>query len=140
DIDGIVEPAQIPIRILAVDLLSDVHFREYRYAAVDTPLSLSLVRSPLSAGSSPGNGQRRTENGYSSTLSAGSTPDNGQRTTENGYSSPLSAGSTPDNGQRRAESGHSSPLSAGSSPGNGQRRTENGYSSLFRDDALIVPE
>src|SRR4029077_8800957 len=38
DIDGIVEPAQIPIRILAVDLLSDVHFREYRYAAVDTPL------------------------------------------------------------------------------------------------------
>ncbi len=34
DIDGIVEPAQVPIRILAVDLLSDVHFRDYHYAAV----------------------------------------------------------------------------------------------------------
>src|SRR3984893_4086098 len=34
DIEGIVEPSQVPIRILAVDLLSDVHFRDYRYASV----------------------------------------------------------------------------------------------------------
>ena len=34
DIDGIVEPQQIPIRLLAVDLLSDIHFRDYRYAAI----------------------------------------------------------------------------------------------------------
>ena len=34
DIDGIVEPAQVPIRILAVDLLSDVHFRDYHYAKI----------------------------------------------------------------------------------------------------------
>jgi putative ABC transport system permease protein len=34
DIDGLVEPAQLPVRILAVDLFSDVHFREYRYASV----------------------------------------------------------------------------------------------------------
>ncbi|HXI11791.1 MAG TPA: FtsX-like permease family protein [Thermoanaerobaculia bacterium] len=37
DLDGLIEPSQIPIRILAVDLLSDLHFRDYRYAklAVD---------------------------------------------------------------------------------------------------------
>ena len=34
DIDGIVQPQQIPIRILAVDLLSDIHFRDYRYAQI----------------------------------------------------------------------------------------------------------
>ena len=34
DVDAIVEPAQIPIRLLAVDLLSDIHFRDYRYAAI----------------------------------------------------------------------------------------------------------
>ena len=34
DVDGIVEPQQIPIRILAVDLLSDIHFRDYRYAEI----------------------------------------------------------------------------------------------------------
>src|ERR1700730_1003784 len=34
DIDGLVEPAQLPVRILAVDLFSDVHFREYRYAEI----------------------------------------------------------------------------------------------------------
>src|SRR5437667_3154668 len=34
DIDGILEPSQIPIRLLAVDLLSDIHFRDYRYAAI----------------------------------------------------------------------------------------------------------
>src|SRR5438105_10854131 len=34
DVDGILEPSQIPIRLLAVDLLSDIHFRDYRYAAI----------------------------------------------------------------------------------------------------------
>ncbi len=34
DVDGIVEPTQIPIRLLGVDLLSDIHFREYRYASI----------------------------------------------------------------------------------------------------------
>jgi putative ABC transport system permease protein len=34
DVDGVVEPTQIPIRILGVDLLSDIHFRDYRYAAI----------------------------------------------------------------------------------------------------------
>src|ERR1051325_5373042 len=36
DINGLAEPAQTPIRILAVDLLSDLHFRDYRYARVVT--------------------------------------------------------------------------------------------------------
>src|SRR5204862_3095446 len=34
DVDGVVEPQQLPIRLLAVDLLSDIHFRDYRYAAI----------------------------------------------------------------------------------------------------------
>jgi putative ABC transport system permease protein len=36
DLEGIVEPAQTPIRLLGVDLLSDLHFRDYRYASVVT--------------------------------------------------------------------------------------------------------
>ncbi len=36
DLEGVVEPSQIPIRLLAVDLLSDIHFRDYRYASVTT--------------------------------------------------------------------------------------------------------
>jgi putative ABC transport system permease protein len=32
DIEGVVEESQQPIRLLAVDLLSDLHFRDYRYA------------------------------------------------------------------------------------------------------------
>ncbi len=36
DVEGIVEPSQLPIRILGVDLLSDLHFRDYRYATVLT--------------------------------------------------------------------------------------------------------
>jgi putative ABC transport system permease protein len=36
DIEGIMEPSQLPIRLLAVDLLSDLHFRDYRYASVLT--------------------------------------------------------------------------------------------------------
>ncbi|PYQ53584.1 MAG: hypothetical protein DMF59_01450 [Acidobacteria bacterium] len=34
DVDGVIEPDQIPIRLLAVDLLSDIHFRDYRYAEI----------------------------------------------------------------------------------------------------------
>ena len=36
DIEGFIEPMNIPIRLLAVDLLSDLHFRDYRYARVLT--------------------------------------------------------------------------------------------------------
>jgi putative ABC transport system permease protein len=36
DIEGLIEPAQQPVRILAVDLLSDLHFRDYRYARIET--------------------------------------------------------------------------------------------------------
>ncbi|HEX7829410.1 MAG TPA: FtsX-like permease family protein, partial [Thermoanaerobaculia bacterium] len=39
DIEGVVEgrdKAQTPIRILAVDLLSDLHFRDYKYARIET--------------------------------------------------------------------------------------------------------
>jgi putative ABC transport system permease protein len=35
DVEGIVEPTQQPIRLLGVDLLSDLHFRDYRYARID---------------------------------------------------------------------------------------------------------
>src|SRR5687767_7545750 len=34
DIEGLMEPAQQPIRLLAVDLFSDLHFRDYRYAKI----------------------------------------------------------------------------------------------------------
>ena len=36
DVEGLIEPSQQPIRILGVDLLSDLHFRDYRYATVLT--------------------------------------------------------------------------------------------------------
>jgi len=36
DIEGMLEPAQQPIRLLAVDLFSDLHFRDYRYARIET--------------------------------------------------------------------------------------------------------
>ena len=36
DVEGIVQPRQIPVRLLAVDLLSDLHFRDYRYARIVT--------------------------------------------------------------------------------------------------------
>ncbi|HVS31644.1 MAG TPA: FtsX-like permease family protein [Thermoanaerobaculia bacterium] len=36
DVEGIIEPSGMPIRLLGVDLLSDLHFREYRYATVLT--------------------------------------------------------------------------------------------------------
>lgn len=41
DVDGVVEPQQLPIRLLAVDLLSDLHFRDYRYARVSVAGSAS---------------------------------------------------------------------------------------------------
>jgi len=36
DVEGIVLPRQLPVRLLAVDLLSDLHFRDYRYARILT--------------------------------------------------------------------------------------------------------
>lgn len=45
DVDGIFEPAQTPIRVLGVDLLSDIHFRDYRYAEISTKSSLDLTRA-----------------------------------------------------------------------------------------------
>jgi putative ABC transport system permease protein len=36
DIEGVIEPAQLPVRLLAVDLMSDLHFRDYRYARIET--------------------------------------------------------------------------------------------------------
>jgi putative ABC transport system permease protein len=36
DVEGMLEPSQQPVRILAVDLLSDLHFRDYRYARIET--------------------------------------------------------------------------------------------------------
>src|SRR5204863_3933296 len=35
DVEGIIEPSQEPIRLFGVDLLSDLHFRDYRYAKID---------------------------------------------------------------------------------------------------------
>lgn len=34
DVEGVVESTQQPIRLLGVDLLSDLHFRDYRYAKI----------------------------------------------------------------------------------------------------------
>ncbi len=39
DMEGVVEPSQLPIRLLGVDLLSDLHFRDYKYATVLTSKS-----------------------------------------------------------------------------------------------------
>ncbi|HYI09252.1 MAG TPA: FtsX-like permease family protein [Thermoanaerobaculia bacterium] len=36
DVEGMLEPQGQPVRILAVDLLSDLHFRDYRYARIET--------------------------------------------------------------------------------------------------------
>lgn len=36
DVEGVIEPAQLPVRILGVDLMSDLHFRDYRYASIVT--------------------------------------------------------------------------------------------------------
>jgi putative ABC transport system permease protein len=42
DIEGIVEPSQEPIRLLGVDLLSDLHFRDYRYVKFVTARSFAV--------------------------------------------------------------------------------------------------
>ncbi len=34
DVDGVLEPEQLPVRLFGVDLLSDLHFRDYRYATI----------------------------------------------------------------------------------------------------------
>ena len=34
DVEGLIEPPSLPVRILAVDLMSDLHFRDYRYAKI----------------------------------------------------------------------------------------------------------
>jgi len=47
DVNGLAEPAQTPIRILAVDLLSDLHFRDYRYARVVTDTGARRAPLPL---------------------------------------------------------------------------------------------
>jgi putative ABC transport system permease protein len=44
DIEGVEEATQQPIRLLAVDLLSDLHFRDYRYVRI------SAAAGPPSAG------------------------------------------------------------------------------------------
>jgi putative ABC transport system permease protein len=43
DVEGLAGNAQTPMRILAVDLLSDLHFRDYRYASVVTSENESLA-------------------------------------------------------------------------------------------------
>jgi len=42
DVEGIVEPSQEPIRLLGVDLLSDLHFRDYRYVKFVTTRSFAI--------------------------------------------------------------------------------------------------
>lgn len=36
DVDGSISPEGTPLRLLGVDLLSDLHFRDYRYARIET--------------------------------------------------------------------------------------------------------
>lgn len=45
DVEGMLEPAQQPIRLLAVDLFSDLHFRDYRYARIETAGGTALGQS-----------------------------------------------------------------------------------------------
>jgi len=42
DVEGIAEPSQEPIRLLGVDLLSDLHFRDYRYVKFVTSRSFAI--------------------------------------------------------------------------------------------------
>jgi len=44
DVEGVVEPSQIPVRILGVDLMSDLHFRDYRYAQITKEQAFDLFR------------------------------------------------------------------------------------------------
>jgi putative ABC transport system permease protein len=50
DVEGVIEPSQQPIRLLGVDLLSDLHFRDYRYARIVTP---SVSEGPGRVGGAP---------------------------------------------------------------------------------------
>ncbi|HKO00615.1 MAG TPA: ABC transporter permease, partial [Thermoanaerobaculia bacterium] len=52
DVEGVVEPRQSPIRILGVDLLSDLHFRDYRYARVVTRAQSPIAYFELFRGDS----------------------------------------------------------------------------------------
>lgn len=45
DVEGVLLPAQTPIRLLGVDLFSDVHFREYKYATLDAQRYVDLFRN-----------------------------------------------------------------------------------------------
>lgn len=45
DAEGVLEPSQLPVRLLGVDLLSDLHFRDYRYATVLTSNDRSAASS-----------------------------------------------------------------------------------------------
>lgn len=45
DVEGLVEPRQLPVRLLAVDLLSDLHFRDYRYARIVTSRDATAATS-----------------------------------------------------------------------------------------------
>lgn len=51
DIEGLLEPSQLPIRLLAVDLLSDLHFRDYRYARVSVGGASMRADEPPTAAS-----------------------------------------------------------------------------------------
>jgi len=50
DVEGIVEPSQEPIRLLGVDLLSDLHFRDYRYVKFDVAPQSSTLLSAAGGG------------------------------------------------------------------------------------------
>ena len=45
DVEGVVEPSQVPVRLLGVDLMSDLHFRDYRYAEISKEQAYDLFRS-----------------------------------------------------------------------------------------------
>jgi putative ABC transport system permease protein len=45
DVEGVLEPSQIPVRLLGVDLMSDLHFRDYRYAQISKEQAYDLFRS-----------------------------------------------------------------------------------------------
>jgi len=47
DIDASLDPSETPVRVLGVDLISDLHFRDYRYARIETRSSGSKVTENL---------------------------------------------------------------------------------------------
>lgn len=48
DIDASMDPSETPVRILGVDLISDLHFRDYRYAKIETRSPASLESAQAS--------------------------------------------------------------------------------------------